>query len=329
MEKFISGWCDINSVPESYILPPEIRPGNYVVPQCDTIPLIDLGGGLLGNCDRVKVVQQIVKASQEYGFFQTKKGSALMTRNKVADYPQALTIFRKKYTTGETTCDINAILLRNTSIFGPKSLLIIGKHNSALPRPCCNRKKVVGKYSVEVRKLSLLLLDLICEALGLECGYFSENALSQVQLMSINHYPPCPDPSLTLGLPKHSDVNLFNILLQGEVPGLQVLKDGNWLAVEPLPTAFAITIGYMLQVISNGKLKSVDHRVVTNSKVARTTVGTCIFPSSDSRIVPAKALVDNCHPPLYKSFIFKDFSDTYISDIRNGIPPTERYKLQP
>jgi isopenicillin N synthase-like dioxygenase len=81
-----------------------------------------------------------------------------------------------------------------------------------------------------------------------------------------------------------------------------------------------------MQVISNGKLKSVDQRVVTNSKVARTTVGICIFPSSDSRIEPAKDLVDKCHPPLYKSFICKDFSDTYISEIINGIT-TERYKL--
>jgi isopenicillin N synthase-like dioxygenase len=69
--------------------------------------------------------------------------------------------------------------------------------------------------------------------------------------MCINHYPPSSDPSLTLGLPKHSDVsvNLFTILLQaGEVPGLQVLEDGKWLAVDPLPTAFVITIGYVFQV---------------------------------------------------------------------------------
>ena len=41
-----------------------------MVPRCDTIPLIDLGGDLVTNCDRVKVIHQIVKASQEHGFFQ-------------------------------------------------------------------------------------------------------------------------------------------------------------------------------------------------------------------------------------------------------------------
>ncbi|KAJ7977267.1 Oxoglutarate/iron-dependent dioxygenase [Quillaja saponaria] len=65
--------------------------------------------------------------------------------------------------------------------------------------------------------------------------------------MAVNYYPPCPDPSSTLGSPKHSDVNLVILLLQGEVNGLQVMKDGEWLAVEALPSAFVVNIGHMLQ----------------------------------------------------------------------------------
>lgn len=80
---------------------------------------------------------------------------------------------------------------------------------------------MIGNYSVKVRKLSLWVLDMIREGLGLELGSF-QNELSQVQLMTLNHYPPCPDPSLTLGLPQHSDVNLITLLLQGDVNRLQV-----------------------------------------------------------------------------------------------------------
>lgn len=91
------------------------------------------------------------------------------------------------------------------------------------------------------------VLDLICEGLGLESRYLREE-LSQVQLMAINHYPPCPDPSLTLGLPKHSEVNLITFRLQRESHGLQVLKDGQWLAIEPLPNAFVVNVCHMLHV---------------------------------------------------------------------------------
>jgi isopenicillin N synthase-like dioxygenase len=91
------------------------------------------------------------------------------------------------------------------------------------------------------------ILDLISEGLGLKCGYF-DNDLTGSLIISINHYPPCPEPSLTLGLNKHKDPYLITILMQDGVSGLQVLKDGKWITVEPLPHAFVINIGHLLEV---------------------------------------------------------------------------------
>ncbi|CAN6554010.1 unnamed protein product [Malus baccata var. baccata] len=88
-------------------------------------------------------------------------------------------------------------------------------------------RKRSGNYSVDVGKLGLCLLDLICEGLGLQTRFFE-------------------DPSLTLGLPKHSDINLIT-LLQEQVHGLQVLKDDQWMAIEPVPNGFVVNIGHMLQ----------------------------------------------------------------------------------
>ena len=90
-------------------------------------------------------------------------------------------------------------------------------------------------------------MDLISEGIGLKCGYF-ENDLTRSMIISINHYPPCPEPSLTLGLPKHKDAYLITILMQDDVSGLQVLKDGKWITVEPLSHAFVINIGHLLEV---------------------------------------------------------------------------------
>lgn len=100
---------------------------------------------------------------------------------------------------------------------------------------------------MEVRKLANKILELIIQGLGLSPGYFS-GELSENPVLLVNHYPPCPEPSLTLGLAKHSDPSLITILLQGNVPGLQVSKDGQWVVVEPLPHAFIVNIGYILQV---------------------------------------------------------------------------------
>jgi len=72
------------------------------------------------------------------------------------------------------------------------------------------------------------------------------------QSTRINYYPPCPQPELVTGLNSHSDGGGLTILLQGnEMDGLQIKKDGFWIPVKPLPNAFIINLGDMLEVIIN------------------------------------------------------------------------------
>lgn len=100
---------------------------------------------------------------------------------------------------------------------------------------------------MEVRKLAFKILELISQGLGVRAGYFT-GELSENPIVLVNHYPACPEPSLTLGIAKHRDPSVITILLQGDVPGLQVSKDGKWVVVQPLSHAFVVNIGYVLQV---------------------------------------------------------------------------------
>lgn len=109
----------------------------------------------------------------------------------------------------------------------------------------------MSQYSTEVRKLGRIIEDLISESLGLEKDTVWNVLGDQGQHMAINYYPPCPQPELTFGLPGHTDPNALTILLQDtKVSGLQILKDGKWLAVAPIPNAFVINIGDQLQVLN-------------------------------------------------------------------------------
>lgn len=83
-----------------------------------------------------------------------------------------------------------------------------------------------------------------------------------------------------------------------------------------------------IQIISSGNLSSADHRVVTDSKVSRTSIGCFINTSSTCRIEPAKALIKDSSP-LYRAFIYKDFASTYIQGTLDGVAPLDLYKLQP
>jgi len=83
------------------------------------------------------------------------------------------------------------------------------------------------------------------------------------QSMRINYYPPCPQPELVTGLNSHSDGGGLTILLQGnEVEGLQLKKDGFWIPVKPLPDAFIINLGDMLEVIIQLTKKIKSHSML-------------------------------------------------------------------
>ena len=85
--------------------------------------------------------------------------------------------------------------------------------------------------------------------LGLDKDYIKNALGAQGQHLAVYYYPPCPEPELEYGLSGHSDPKALTILLQDlQVSGLQVLKDGKWLAIHPPPNAFVINLGDQLQV---------------------------------------------------------------------------------
>lgn len=109
-------------------------------------------------------------------------------------------------------------------------------------------RQVVARYIEGMRRVSLRILEVICEGLGLEKGYLGE--MSQVQFLTASNYPACPDPTLTLGVLPHFDHSLITILFQN-VQGLQVMLKGKWMGVEVVPNAFVVNIGTQIQVTFN------------------------------------------------------------------------------
>lgn len=69
------------------------------------------------------------------------------------------------------------------------------------------------------------------------------------QRVRINYYPPCPEPDQVIGLTPHSDSTGLTILMQvNEVEGLQIKKNGKWVSVSPLPNAFVVNVGDIIEV---------------------------------------------------------------------------------
>ncbi|KAM1765076.1 hypothetical protein ACFX11_004247 [Malus domestica] len=57
-----------------------------------------------------------------------------------------------------------------------------------------------------------------------------------------------------------------------------------------------VNIGHQLQIISNGKLKSAEHRAVTSSSHSRTSAAFFTAHSDDCIVEPAGALISASNP---------------------------------
>ncbi|CAK7357592.1 unnamed protein product [Dovyalis caffra] len=342
MEKLISSWNNVQFVPEKYIFPPEKRPGNITFSASKSIPVIDLAE--TASKDRDVTIQKILKAAQEYGFLQVINHG--VEEDLMND---TMRVFKEFFTLPEE--DKASFYIENPKknkycMLYPSSMLYATEDvhlwrdnllNSChpleesiqhWPEKPTRYREVVGAYAAEVKKLGSRILELIGEGLGVESGYFG-GKLSEVSTLLVNHYPPCPDPSLTFGVPAHCDPNLITILLQdSDVCGLQVLKDGEWIGVDPLPNAFVVNMGYQMQIISNNKLKSVEHRAVTNSRKARTSVACFFLPSDDSIIEPARPVINARNPPIYKAFKYKEFLSHFLTKTGELDGPLQPFKLQ-
>lgn len=105
-------------------------------------------------------------------------------------------------------------------------------------------------YSSDLNNLFKAILAKMVEALSMKSEEMEEFIGEGRQAIRVNYYPPCHLPEQVIGLTPHSDASIITILLQlNEVEGLQIRKDGKWVPVKPLPNAFIVNIGDLLEVI--------------------------------------------------------------------------------
>ncbi|WVZ73460.1 hypothetical protein U9M48_021763 [Paspalum notatum var. saurae] len=187
-------------------------------------------------------------------------------------------------------------------------------------------RQVMQQFASEIQKLSEKLLELLCENLGLEKGYLKQafaGSNGPTFGTKVSAYPPCPRPDMVDGLRAHTDAGGIILLFQDDqVSGLQLLsRDGDWVDVPPLRHAIVVNIGDQLEVITNGRYKSVMHRVLTRPDGNRMSIASFYNPGADAVIFPAPALVAAGAgaqeeradaAPTYPRFVFEDYMNLYV-----------------
>uniref|UniRef100_A0A7N0T440 Fe2OG dioxygenase domain-containing protein n=1 Tax=Kalanchoe fedtschenkoi TaxID=63787 RepID=A0A7N0T440_KALFE len=170
-----------------------------------------------------------------------------------------------------------------------------------LPPPL---RDAIEEYSSELKGLSMKLLDFLSKALKMEFKEFEDFFEEGVQSMRFNYYPPCPQPELAIGITPHSDPVGFTVLLQiNDKEGLEIRKDVKWVPVKPISNAFVFNIGDVLEIVSNGAYRSIEHRAVVNSEKERLSLATFFIPRLDAEIAPSSSIVTPENPARFRKII--------------------------
>jgi len=180
-------------------------------------------------------------------------------------------------------------------------------------------RKVMKEFALKLEKLAERLLDLLCENLGVEKGYLKkafQGSKGPNFGTKVSNYPPCPWPELFKGLRAHTDAGGIILLFQDDkVSGLQLLKDGQWIHVPPMRHSIVVNLGDQIEVINNGRYKSVMHRVVAPTDGNRMSIASFYNPGNDAVIYPAPALLKESEKEskvVYPKFVFDDYMKLYI-----------------
>ena len=236
----------LTRVPAQYIQPPELRPKSSS-PSSESpsgIPTIDLFG--LDPARKGSVREAIGRACSDWGAFHVTNhgvpGELISAVKRVGRNFFAETSAEEKlrYASDPTSSVSEGygsrMLERDDTVldwrdyFNHHTLPLARRDPTRWPCPGDHRR-VMAEYADCAAALARELLGLVSESLGLPTGCVEECVGEFYQNITISYYPPCPQPELTLGLQAHSDMGAITLLVQDDVGGLEVAKDGEWVRV--------------------------------------------------------------------------------------------------
>ncbi|KAF3436173.1 hypothetical protein FNV43_RR23265 [Rhamnella rubrinervis] len=334
----------VTKVPRFLIYPPDSfsnKSSSTTTNNVDfQVPVVDLHGYDMA-CRRMEIVTKVREAARTWGFFQMVNHGipervADNVLEAVRQFHEQPTEMKMEWYSRDSKMKIkyycNGDLLVSKTANWRDSIAFDFQDGplkpEAFPMVC---RQAVLEYMKNVVRLKGVLSELLSEALGLTKDYLESIECMKTEALVCHYYPICPEPQLTVGTTKHSDPSSLTILLQDSVGGLQVLHQNQWVDVPPLHNALVANIGDFIQLITNDKFKSVEHRVLSSGHVGPRLSAACFFyPSAANRYKaygPIKELLCDDNPPKYRDTHISEYLAYYRSKGLDGNSALPHFQL--
>lgn len=178
--------------------------------------------------------------------------------------------------------------------------LLMGKN--LWPQRPDTLKKTYEDYVANVLGLGDTVVTAMGAALGIDEEIFSRQTRKSFWGMRLIGYAPIPDPSSSkqvnddggISCGEHTDYGCVTLLLTDSTKGALQVKStsGSWINADPIPGAFVVNIGDMMERWTNGLWRSTTHRVVHRGDEFRVSVPFFYEPDFGATIQPLATCID-------------------------------------